>query len=81
MAISARKVSAVVQAIGVPSPAGVGGCQDGSGVHELSEVGGEPGGGRAVDDVVVDGDGEVEDVSHLDAVADSGDVRSLRRRR
>src|SRR5664279_729272 len=46
------------------------GCQYGSGVHEPSEVGSEPGGGRAVDDVVVDGDGEVQDVSHFDAVPD-----------
>jgi SAM-dependent methyltransferase len=47
------------------------GYQYGSGLHEQSELGGEPGGGRAVDDVVVDGEGEVEDVPHCDSVTDS----------
>ena len=39
-------------------------------MDEPSEVGGEAGSGCTVDDVVVDRDGEVKDVSYLDAVAD-----------
>lgn len=43
---------------------------DGSSVHMLSEVGSEPGGRRTVNDVVVNGDGEVDDIPHFDPVAD-----------
>jgi threonine dehydrogenase-like Zn-dependent dehydrogenase len=39
-------------------------------VQDLSQVGREPGGRAAVDDVVVDGQCQVEDVSHFDVVAD-----------
>jgi hypothetical protein len=54
-------------------------CQDGSGVDEPSEVGGEADSGCTVDDVVVDRDGEVKDVSHLDAVADGAGTFATKR--
>jgi L-idonate 5-dehydrogenase len=51
-------------------------------VQDLSQVGREPGGRAAVDDVVVDGQCQVEDVSHFDVVADgawpSTDVANAR---
>ena len=56
-------------------------CQDGSGVDEPSEVGGKAGSGCTVDDVVVDGDGEVENVVDDDLIIDSRGVCSARRRR
>src|SRR4051812_35549859 len=53
------------QSVGPPQPAvGV------RGLHPLPQVGAEPGGRCAVDDVVVDGDGEVEDVADDDFVAE-----------
>jgi hypothetical protein len=43
-------------------------------VHEPSGVRGEPGSRHAVYGVVVDGEGEVEDISHFDAISDRVDV-------
>ena len=42
--------------------------EDRGAFDELSELGTETGGGRAVDDVVVDGQREVEDVPDLDVI-------------
>jgi hypothetical protein len=44
-------------------------------VHDASKLSGEPSGRRAVDDIVVNRDGEVENVTQFDAVADRAGMR------
>ena len=44
--------------------------EDGGAFDEFPELGTEPGGGRAVDDVVVDGQREIENVPDLDVITD-----------
>src|SRR5919112_6506341 len=55
---------------GWPSGAGAESEVAGRALHPVSEIGAEAGGGGTVDDVVIDGHGEIEDVPHGDLVTD-----------
>ena len=52
--------------------------EDSGAFDEFSELGAETSGGRAVDDVVVDGQREVEDVPGLDVIIDDAGCAVLR---